>query len=194
MSDYYTLLGVDRFASKEALRRAYRSHILAIHPDHNPDDDLAGTRAREIIEAYHVLSNPWTRRDYDVRIGYGPAYLVTQVSNREPFSFQWIPKLMLILVFFGILAGLTYGTVLAVGSRSMVFRPQLDVISVSPDPASPAILGRQIAGPDDNVAREDNTDLASNIISRVCLQTALYAEAEAHSGIRFFAEAAPASF
>lgn len=191
MGDFYTLLGLDRNASQEALRRAYRSRILAIHPDHNPDDELACERARKIIEAYHVLANPGTRREYDLQIGCGPAHLVTQASHCEPVSFQWIPKLMLILIFFGILAGAAYGTKTYLDGRATIYRPQLDVISVSPDPASPAILGRPISEADTNVAREEPS-LASNIISRVCLETALYAETEAH-GIRFFAEAAPIS-
>lgn len=192
MGDYYTLLGVTRFASQEELRRAYRSHILATHPDHNPDDKLACARARATIEAYHVLSNPVTRRDYDMGIGYPAAHLATRVF-REPISFQWVPKLMLLLVFFGILAGLFYGGMVALDSRNIVFRPSVEEVWVAPDPESPAILGRAIPKADTNVAREDHSSLASNIITCVCLQTALCAEANAKSEIKFFAAAAPAS-
>lgn len=174
MGDYYTLLGVDRYVSQEALRHAYRRRILAMHPDHNSGSDLACARAREIIEAYRVLSNPIARRDYDFAIGYPSTDLVAQVFGREPLSLQWIPKLMLILVFFGMLAGLTYGTSLALGSRSMVFRPHLDAIDVSPTPVSPTILGRPIPE-----VGFDNSNLVSDIISLVCVQTAVHAETEA---------------
>lgn len=192
MRDYYTLLGVDRHASQEALRHAYRAQIKAYHPDHNPGDLRACDRVREVVEAYHVLSDTWTKREYDRTIGHGPACLVTQAYRRESVSFQWIPKLMLLFVFFGVLAGMIYGGTLALDSRTPVFRPQLGVITASPDPDSPAILGRPIPKAGMNVAHEDPV-IAGNIVCRVCLQTALYAHAEANSGIGFFTGISPAS-
>lgn len=191
MSEYYTLLGVDRNASQETLRRAYRSHILSMHPDHNPDDALACDRAREIIDAYHVLSNPVTRREYDFGIGYHP-HLVVQVWCPEPISSQWFGRMVLVVAFFAILAGLAYGVMAGLQGRTMVFRPQCETAIVAPDPASPTILGRPISA-DTTVAHEAPSSLAGNIVSRVCVQTALYAQKEGRFGIRFFAEAAPIS-
>lgn len=192
MRDYYTLLGVDRHASEEALRHAYRNKIMALHPDHNPGDAQACARVREVIEAYHVLSDIWRKREYDLGMGYCPAHIVAQPIRHEPFSFQWVPRLALILVFFAVLAGIIYGGSVAFGNRTVVFRPQLDVITFSADPASPSIMGRPIPRSNMNVAREDPV-LASNSVCSVCLQTALYADGDSGSAVRFFAELAPAS-
>lgn len=192
MRDYYTLLGVDRYASQEALRHAYRAQIMACHPDHNPGDQLSCERVRQVIEAYHVLSDPWTKREYDQKIGHGPAYLVTQTCPRESFSFQWVPRLMLIVVFFGLLAAMIYGGMRALDCRNPVFRPQLGVINTSSDPVSPAILGRPIAQDDSSVAREV-ANLASNAVCRICVDTALHAHADANSGIRLLADVSPVS-
>lgn len=66
--DYYQLLGVSRYASEAVIKRAYRSQILALHPDRNPKDSNAAERTRQIIEAYRVLSDPIRRRLYDASL------------------------------------------------------------------------------------------------------------------------------
>jgi len=185
MNDYYALLGVDRFVSPEALRHAYRTQILAMHPDHNPGNALASARAREIIEAYHVLSNPVARRDYDLGIGCQTTDLAAY-RHRQPISFEWIPRLAFVMTFFAVLAGLVYGTVLAVDSRNVVFRPSLEAAIAAPDPASPVILGKRIPKLDTNVARDDQMKIASNIINHVCLQTAVYSQTRANPAVGFF--------
>jgi len=190
VSDYYTLLGVDRQVSQEALRRAYRSQIMALHPDRNPGDETACTRAREVIEAYHVLSNPHTRRQYDFAAGYGPSYIVPQASARElTIAFQWFPRLMLVLVFFGLIAALAYGGVHALEGRTTVFRPEMGVIDTSRDPALPVILGWSMYQPNMDAARRISSP-ASSIVASVYVQTT---GAEADSGIRLLGDAAPAS-
>jgi len=65
LDDHYEVLGVDRVASLGTLKRAFRTRLLTIHPDCNPQDQLAVERTREVIEAYEVLSNPPKRREYD---------------------------------------------------------------------------------------------------------------------------------
>ncbi|MCL5104459.1 MAG: J domain-containing protein [Armatimonadetes bacterium] len=67
--DYYQLLGVGRRASQERLRHAFRSRLLLVHPDQNAGDAQATEQTREVVEAYRVLSNPRTRRDYDNSLG-----------------------------------------------------------------------------------------------------------------------------
>lgn len=70
--DYYELLGVDRNATDEDLKKAYRTLAKKYHPDMNPDDPEAESKFKEISEAYSVLSNPDTRAQYD-RFGHaGP--------------------------------------------------------------------------------------------------------------------------
>ena len=65
MRDYYQVLGVDRSASAEDIKRAFRRLARETHPDANPDDPAAEQRFREIAEAYEVLSDPARRARYD---------------------------------------------------------------------------------------------------------------------------------
>ena len=52
--DYYELLGVDRSASAEELKRAYRKLAMENHPDRNPDNPEAERKFKDINEAYDV--------------------------------------------------------------------------------------------------------------------------------------------
>jgi len=66
--DYYDLLGVDKSASKEELKKAFRKLSRKHHPDLNPDDTSASEeKFKEINEAYSVLSDPSKRQEYDLR-------------------------------------------------------------------------------------------------------------------------------
>ena len=64
-TDYYATLGVDASAPAEAVKQAYRRLALAYHPDHNPGDDAAEQRFREIQTAYEALVDPARRTAYD---------------------------------------------------------------------------------------------------------------------------------
>ena len=55
--DYYEVLGVDRSAEPDALKKAFRSKALKLHPDRNDAAD-ADERFKEVNEAYAVLSDP----------------------------------------------------------------------------------------------------------------------------------------
>ena len=70
MSDYYQLLGVDREAGSEEIKRAYRRLARQYHPDVNGNDPEAVERFKEISKAYSVLSDPEKRQRYDA---YGEA-------------------------------------------------------------------------------------------------------------------------
>ena len=63
---FYDTLGVDRNASAEDIKKAYRTLALKFHPDRNSDIDDAEERFKEISEAYSVLSDSEKRRHYDM--------------------------------------------------------------------------------------------------------------------------------
>lgn len=63
--DYYEVLGVDKSASAEEIKKAYRKAAIKYHPDRNPDDKDAEEKFKEAAEAYDVLSNPDKRARYD---------------------------------------------------------------------------------------------------------------------------------
>jgi len=67
--DYYEVLGVDKGASKEEIKKAYRKLAIKYHPDKNPGDTEAEENFKEAAEAYEVLSNEEKKAKYD-RFGH----------------------------------------------------------------------------------------------------------------------------
>ncbi|MBI4687099.1 MAG: molecular chaperone DnaJ [Nitrospirae bacterium] len=65
MKDYYQTLGVERTATEEELKRAYRKLALKYHPDRNPGNKESEEKFKEINEAYSCLSDPQKRGNYD---------------------------------------------------------------------------------------------------------------------------------
>lgn len=63
--DFYAILGVDKDASAEQIKKAYRKLARKYHPDANPGDEAAEQRFKEITEANTVLSDPEQRQQYD---------------------------------------------------------------------------------------------------------------------------------
>src|SRR5690242_6234184 len=67
--DYYEVLGVDRSAQEQDLKKAYRKLALELHPDRNPGNHEAEEKFKEASEAFQVLSDPQKRAAYD-RFGH----------------------------------------------------------------------------------------------------------------------------
>ena len=63
--DYYKILGIDKTASSEEVKRAFRKLARKYHPDLNPGDKTAEARFKELNEAHEVLSDPQKRQQYD---------------------------------------------------------------------------------------------------------------------------------
>jgi curved DNA-binding protein len=84
--DYYKILGVERKASADDIRKAYRKLAMQHHPDKNPGDKKAEDKFKEINEAYQVLSDTEKRSRYDQ---LGSAYSNFRTGGGRPGDFQW---------------------------------------------------------------------------------------------------------
>ncbi|MCF8218904.1 MAG: J domain-containing protein [Bacteroidales bacterium] len=88
--DYYKILGVNKNASQDEIKKAYRKLAVKYHPDKNPDDKKAEEKFKNISEAYEVLKDPETREKYD-RLGanwkqYEHAQAGQQGQGFDPFG------------------------------------------------------------------------------------------------------------
>ena len=63
--DYYEVLGVNKNASADQIKSAYRKLAVKFHPDKNKGDKGAEEKFKEASEAYHVLSNSERKQNYD---------------------------------------------------------------------------------------------------------------------------------
>ncbi len=63
--DFYKILGLEKDATENDIKKAYRKLAIVHHPDKNPDDEDAAGRFKEIGEAYETLSDPEKRARYD---------------------------------------------------------------------------------------------------------------------------------
>lgn len=90
--DYYKILGVDKKASQDEIKKAYRKLAVKYHPDKNPGDKAAEDKFKEINEAYDVLSDNEKRKKYD-ELGENWQYYQQQGGNPNDFDFsQWAGK------------------------------------------------------------------------------------------------------
>jgi curved DNA-binding protein len=84
--DYYAVMGVDKNASQEEIKRAFRKLARKYHPDVNPDDPAAEERFKELNEAHEVLSDPEKRQKYDQ---FGSAWQQFERQGGHAQDFDW---------------------------------------------------------------------------------------------------------
>ena len=82
--DYYEVLGLNRDASDEEIKKSYRKLAMKHHPDRNPDDKTAEDKFKEAKEAYEILSEAEKRRAYDA---YGHAGVNPQMGSGDGQGF-----------------------------------------------------------------------------------------------------------
>jgi curved DNA-binding protein len=84
--DYYQTLGVDKSASQDDIKKAFRKLAVKYHPDKNKGNKEAEAKFKEISEAYEVLGDPEKRKKYD-QVGENWKYY--EQAQREGKGFDW---------------------------------------------------------------------------------------------------------
>jgi len=88
--DYYKVLGVERNASQDAIKKTYRKLAMKYHPDQNRGNKQAEEKFKDINEAYEVLSDPKKRQRYD-QLGASYSQWQNQSGGRGGFNWDdWV--------------------------------------------------------------------------------------------------------
>lgn len=83
--DYYEVLGVEKTATQDEIKKSYRKLAMQYHPDKNPDDTTAEEKFKEIAEAFEVLSDTDKRSKYD-QIGHNIGNNQSSQGGFDPFE------------------------------------------------------------------------------------------------------------
>ena len=86
VKDYYRLLGVEREASDEEIKKAYRKLAMAYHPDRNQNKPSCEEQLKDINEAYQVLGDEEKRRHYDFQYRWVPRDPLNPDGRRNVFD------------------------------------------------------------------------------------------------------------
>ncbi len=85
-SNYYSLLGVEKGADADEIKKAFRKLAIKYHPDKNPGNKVAEEKFKQINEAYDVLSDPEKRKKYDALGENWRLYDQAQAAGAGPFQ------------------------------------------------------------------------------------------------------------
>ena len=93
--DYYKILGVQKTANDQQIKKAYRKLAIKYHPDKNKDDKQAQQKFKEISQAYSVLSDPQQKKQYDnPNVNFNPFFQ----SNADLSGFKIFLILYLVIL------------------------------------------------------------------------------------------------
>jgi molecular chaperone DnaJ len=128
VKDYYKLLGVEKKAGLDDIKKAYRKLARKYHPDLNPGDKSAEQKFKDLSEAYAVLSDEEKRREYDNygrspfegAGGFGPFGAGARGGSQTYSTFDFD---------FGDIFGDIFGRTASGGARQAVFRQGADIAS-----------------------------------------------------------------
>ncbi|MEP0368632.1 MAG: DnaJ domain-containing protein [Cyclobacteriaceae bacterium] len=92
MQNYYILLEISESATQTEIKAAFKKLAVRYHPDKHAGDEHMAERFKEINEAYQVLSNPYEKARYDIKLTYGRSAETTAYETPTRPAYKPIPK------------------------------------------------------------------------------------------------------